>query len=53
MAGSSSGWIGTTAGLVSASVTIAAGFLLEDYKRHRDRQATAMAFLGRSKTWWF
>lgn len=50
MVGGSSGWIGATAGLVSASVTIAAGFLLEDYKRHRDRQATAMAFMGEIRT---
>ena len=50
MAGESSGWIGATAGLVSASITLAAGFLLEDYKRHRDRQATAMAFMGEIKT---
>lgn len=50
MAGENSGWIGTTAGLISASVTLAAGFLLEDYKRHRDRQGTAMAFMGEIKT---
>ena len=49
-AATSAGWIGVTAGLVGGAITIAAGFFLEDYKRHRDRQAVAMAFLGEIKT---
>ena len=44
------GWFGITAGLVGGAVTIGAGFFLEDYKRHRDRCATAMAYLGEIKT---
>ncbi len=43
------GWIGVSAGLVGAAITIAVGFFLEDYKRHRDRQAMAMAYLGEIK----
>jgi hypothetical protein len=46
----SSSWIGVTAGLTSAAITLSAGFFLEDYRRHRDRQAMAMAFVGEIKT---
>jgi hypothetical protein len=41
----SGGWIGVTAGLISASITLSAGFFLEDYKRHRDRQTLAMSYV--------
>lgn len=46
----SGGWIGVTAGLISASIALSAGFFLEDYKRHRDRQTLAMSYVGEIKT---
>ena len=49
-AAASVSWIGVTAGLVSAAVTVATGLLLENYKRHCDRQAIAMAYLGEIHT---